>query len=203
MCQFVETICVKDGVARNLRYHVERMNRTIREFFPDMAMVTEADLLGDIPAVDGLQKARVVYDERGIVERSFAPYTMRNIQRIAVVEDDSISYAWKSTDRSMLIKQREKAPAYDEVIIVKEGCITDTSYTNLCFFDGKEWFTPDTPLLPGTMRQALLDQGRIKEKRIRIEDLQQYHGVSLINAMMTLGDMVMEMKRIDFEIDFS
>ena len=203
MCQFVETICVKDGVARNLRYHVERMNRTIREFFPDMAMVTEADLLGDIPLVDGLQKARVVYDERGIVERSFAPYTMRNIQRIAVVEDDSISYAWKSTDRSMLIKQREKAPAYDEVIIVKEGCITDTSYTNLCFFDGKEWFTPDTPLLPGTMRQALLDQGRIKEKRIRIEDLPQYQSVSLINAMMTLGDMVMEMKRIDSEIDFS
>ena len=193
MCQFVETICVKDGVARNLRYHVERMNRTIRAFFPDMATVTEADLLGEIPALDGLQKARVVYDERGIVERSFAPYTMRNIQRIAVVEDDSISYTWKSTDRSMLIKQREKAPSYDEVIIVKDGCITDTSYTNLCFFDGKEWFTPDTPLLPGTMRQSLLDQGVIKEKRIRIEDLPKYQRVCLINAMMTLGDMVVEM----------
>ena len=203
MCQFVETICVKDGVARNLRYHVERMNRTIREFFPNRAVVTEEDLFFDIPTVDGLQKARLVYDEHGIVERSIAPYTMRNIQRIAVVEDDSISYAWKSTDRSMLVKQREKALSYDEVIIVKEGCITDTSYTNLCFFDGNEWFTPDTPLLPGTMRQALLDQGRIKEKRIRIEDLPQYQSVSLINAMMTLGDMVMEMKRIDFEIDFS
>lgn len=203
MCQFVETICVKDGVARNLHYHLERMNRTIREFFPNRAVVTEEDLFCDIPTVDGLQKARLVYDGRGIVERSFAPYTMRNIQRIAVVEDDSISYAWKSTDRSMLIKQREKAPAYDEVIIVKEGCITDTSYTNLCFFDGKEWFTPDTPLLPGTMRQALLDQGRIKEKRIRIEDLRQYQSVSLINAMITLGDMVMEGERIDSEIDFS
>ena len=196
MCQFVETICVKDGVARNLRYHLERMNRTIREFFPNRAIVTEEDLFCDISAVDGLQKTRLVYDERGIVERSIEPYTMRNIQRIAVVEDDSISYAWKSTDRSMLVKQREKAPSYDEVIIVKEGCITDTSYTNLCFFDGNEWFTPDTPLLPGTMRQALLDQGLIKEKRIRIDDLRQYQSVSLINAMMSLGEMVVPIDRI-------
>ena len=197
MCQFVETICVKDGVARNLRHHLERMNRTIREFFPNRAIVTEEELLSDIPAVDGLQKARLVYDEHGIVERSIAPYTMRNIQRIALVEDNDISYAWKSIDRSMLVKQREKAPLYDEVIIVKEGCITDTSYTNLCFFDGNEWFTPDTPLLPGTMRQALLAQGLIKEKRIQIDDLRQYQSVSLINAMMCLGEMVVPIERIE------
>ena len=189
MCQFVETICIKDGKARNLSYHVERMNRTIRKFFPDMTPVTETNLLGDIPTIGDLQKARVVYSEQGITERTFAPYTTRHIQSIAIVEDNSISYTWKSTDRSTLLKQREKASWADEVMIVKDGCITDTSYTNLCFYDGCEWITPDTPLLPGTMRQYLLDEGQIKERRIRIEDLSKYQKVSLINAMMELGDL--------------
>ena len=196
MCQFVETICIKDGKARNLRYHVERMNRTIDQFFPDLAPVTETGLLGEIPAIEGLQKARVVYSEQGITERTFAPYTTRHIQSIATVVDDSINYTWKSTDRSMLVKQREKAPWADEVIIVKDGCITDTSYTNLCFYDGREWFTPDTPLLPGTMRQYLLDEGLIKERRIRIDDLGKYQQVSLINAMMALGALTIPIENI-------
>lgn len=196
MCQFVETICIKDGKARNLRYHVERMNRTIDQFFPDLTPVTETELLGDIPAIEGLQKARVVYSGQGITERTFAPYTTRHIQSIATVVDDSINYTWKSTDRSMLVKQREKAPWADEVIIVKDGCITDTSYTNLCFYDGHEWFTPDTPLLHGTMRQYLLDEGLIKERRIRIDDLDKYQQVSLINAMMALGTLTIPIENI-------
>ena len=96
----------------------------------------------------------------------------------------------------MLVKQREKAPSYDEVIIVKDGYITDTSYTNLCFFDGTTWFTPDTPLLPGTMRQRLLDQGIIKEKSIPLSDLNKYQSISLINAMMDLGELVIPVSKI-------
>ena len=49
MCQFVETICIKDGTARHLHYHVERMQRTIRHFFPHMPMVAESDLLCEVP----------------------------------------------------------------------------------------------------------------------------------------------------------
>ena len=199
MCQFVETICIKDGKARNLGYHAERLNRTISRFFKNMAPVTEADLLHDIPTTVGLQKARVVYGAEGITERSFAPYSMRTIKSIAVVEDNNISYTWKSTDRSKLVKQREKAPWADEVIIVKDGCITDTSYTNICLYDGNEWFTPDTPLLHGTMRQYLLDKGQIKERRINIADLGHYKAVSLINAMMELGEMLIPIDKIKID----
>jgi 4-amino-4-deoxychorismate lyase len=172
------------------------MQRTIRHFFPHMPMVAESDLLCDVPTIEGLQKARVVYDEHGIIERTFAPYSIRSIKNIIVVEDNNISYPWKSTNRSMLVKQREKAPSYDEVIIVKDGDITDTSYTNLCFFDGTTWFTPDTPLLPGTMRQRLLDQGIIKEKSIPLSDLNKYQSISLINAMMDLGELVIPVSKI-------
>jgi 4-amino-4-deoxychorismate lyase len=192
MCQFVETICVKDGEARHLRYHADRMNRTIRHFFPHLPSVTEADLLPLIPCKAGLQKARVVYGGEGIMERTFASYTKRTIQSIALVEDNAIDYSWKSTDRTQLIRQREKAPHCDEVIIIKNGCVTDTSYTNICFYDGSEWFTPDTPLLPGTMRQYLLDNGLVKSRHILAADLPHYQKVSLVNAMMELGDLCLE-----------
>jgi len=196
MCQFVETICIQDGKARNLRYHIDRMNRTIRQFFPHLTSVTEADLLPQIPQESGLQKARVVYSAEGITERTFAPYALRTIQSIALVEDNDINYRWKSTDRTPLTRQREKAPHADEVIIIKDGCVTDTSYTNLCFFDGHEWFTPDTPLLPGTMRQYLLDQGLIKPRHILATDIPHYQRVSLINAMMVLGDLCFDVASI-------
>ena len=196
MCQFVETICIQDGKVRNLRYHIDRMNRTIRQFFPHLASVTEADLLPQIPQKSGLQKARVVYSAEGITERTFAPYALRTIQSIALVEDNEINYRWKSTDRTPLTRQCEKAPHADEVIIIKDGCVTDTSYTNLCFFDGHEWFTPDTPLLPGTMRQYLLDQGLIKPRHILATDILHYQRVSLINAMMVLGDLCFDVASI-------
>jgi 4-amino-4-deoxychorismate lyase len=163
----------------------------MRAFFPESKAIYEHELLTDIPNVQGLQKARVVYDENGITERSFAPYSIRKINSIAIVEGNDISYSWKSTDRSALMRLREKAPDYDEVIIIKNGCVTDTSYTNLCFFDGKEWLTPDTPLLRGTMRQKLLDEGIIREARILKTDLHKFQSVSLINAMMPLGELLL------------
>lgn len=190
MCQFVETICIENGKPRNLSYHVQRLNLTMRTFFPESKAIGEHELLTDIPNVQGLQKARVVYDENGITERSFAPYSIRKINSIAIVEGNDISYSWKSTDRTALMRLREKAPDYDEVIIIKNGCVTDTSYTNLCFFDGKEWLTPDTPLLRGTMRQKLLDEGIIREARILKSDLNKFQSVSLINAMMPLGELL-------------
>ena len=190
MCQFVETICIENGKPRNLSYHVQRLNLTMRTFFPESKAIGEHELLTDIPNVQGLQKARVVYNENGITERSFAPYTIRKINSIAIVEGNDISYSWKSTDRTALMRLREKAPDYDEVIIIKNGCVTDTSYTNLCFFDGKEWLTPDTPLLRGTMRQKLLDEGIIREARILKSDLNKFQSVSLINAMMPLGELL-------------
>ena len=193
MCQFVETICIENGKPRNLSYHVQRLNLTMRTFFPESKAIGEHELLTDIPNVQGLQKARVVYDENGITERSFAPYSIRKINSIAIVEGNDISYSWKSTDRTALMRLREKAPDYDEVIIIKNGCVTDTSYTNLCFFDGKEWLTPDTPLLRGTMRQKLLDEGIIREARILKTDLHKFQSVSLTNAMMPLGELLLSL----------
>jgi len=46
--------------------------------------------------------------------------------------------------------------------------------------------TPDTPLLPGTMRASLLAKGLIRESRITPENLHSYQKLKLINAMNDL-----------------
>jgi 4-amino-4-deoxychorismate lyase len=77
----------------------------------------------------------------------------------------------------------------DEIILVKNGLITDTSYSNLAFFDGVQWYTPEHPLLNGVRRQALLKQKRVREKRITPDELGSFVKLSLINAMLDLGEV--------------
>ena len=84
---------------------------------------------------------------------------------------------------SRLLLQKGDA---DEIIIVKNGRLTDTSYSNIALFDGNRWVTPAHPLLKGTMRQSLIDKGLLEEKDIMAEDFPKYLEVRLINAMMPL-----------------
>ncbi len=143
-------------------------------------------------------KARVVYGENGVETVEYAPYSMRNISSLKVVEDNTIAYDYKSTDRSSLNTLVEKKGSSDDIIIVKYGLLTDTSFTNLAIFDGKHWTTPIHPLLPGTKRAALLDKGIIHEADITLEDLRKANKVSLFNAMIEFGEMEIAIKNVHF-----
>jgi 4-amino-4-deoxychorismate lyase len=74
----------------------------------------------------------------------------------------------------------------DEILIIKNGFVTDTSFSNIVFFDGIKWITPSTYLLNGTQRQQLLQQGAIIEEEIRPSDLKHFRFAKLINAMLDL-----------------
>lgn len=87
-------------------------------------------------------------------------------------------------------------PVDEELIIVKNGIITDTSYANLVFYNGKEWHTPSRPLLQGTKRQKLIDEGKIKEREIRVHDLKKFTKCSLINAMLDIGEIELPVNKI-------
>jgi len=70
------------------------------------------------------------------------------------------------------------------MIIIKNGLVTDGSYTNVAFFDGENWWTPSSPLLKGIQREVLLSTGIIKEKTIPVDSISMYQKVKLFNAMM-------------------
>lgn len=196
--QFVETIKIKDGKVVNLSCHQVRMERTINHFFPDLAQRAMPCLKEPIkPRKDmDFVKARVVYGMEGVELIEYIPYSIRNIKSLQIVYNDTIEYEYKSTDRSALNKLVADKGACDEIIIVKNGYITDTSFTNLAIFDSGEWITPKRPLLYGTKRASLLDKRLIKEADITLDVLRKACKVRLFNAMIEFGEIEIDVKHI-------
>jgi 4-amino-4-deoxychorismate lyase len=189
MCQLVESLKLKDGVIQNLEYHQNRMNRSMTELFPDAEKIELAKAI-TIPqnCKSGIYKVRVVYGS-GIEKIEIEPYSFRIIKSLKVVHHESIDYHLKYIDRQILQQLFAQRESCDDIIIIKEGFVTDSFVANLLFFDGEKWITPTTPLLKGTKRQLLLDQGIISEREIREEDIRSYQKVGLINALIDLEEM--------------
>jgi 4-amino-4-deoxychorismate lyase len=108
---------------------------------------------------------------------------MRSIKNCLLTEIGDHVYDYKYTNRDWL-KEALQLAGTDEIILTSEGLIKDASYANLAFFNGSNWFTPKSPLLLGTRRAALIEEGIINEMEIRLQDLYQYKSMKLINAMM-------------------
>ncbi len=186
---FSEVIRVENGHMCDFDAHERRMQRTCRHFFGCGIAVDRTCLTVPQEMRSGLVKCRILYG-REITEVTFAPYVFRSIRSLAVVEDDAIEYDYKYADRSALEALRQ-AGGCDDVLIVKDGVLTDTSFSNVVLEDGAGNFvTPVDALLKGTRREGLLRSGRIAEKRIAVEDISGYRYVYLINAMIGLEDCV-------------
>ena len=199
MCQLVESIKLKDGAIQNLEYHQMRMNRSMDELFPKREKINLATVIS-IPDnfASGIFKVRVLYGN-SVQKIEIEPYTFRTIQSLKVVHHESVDYHLKYTDRQILQELFAQRENYDDIIIVKNGLVTDSFAANLLFFDGETWVTPNSPLLKGTKRQLLIDQGFVFEKKIRLEDIRSYQKIGLINAMIGFEEMPMiEIEKVCF-----
>jgi 4-amino-4-deoxychorismate lyase len=180
---FIETMRVVDGQIANLSGHIGRMQRTVREVFN---CEPELQQLRNLAIPAEAKKCRIVYG-KAIESIEFSDYKPRQISTLKLVEaTPEVDYHLKYADRSALNKLAELRGDCDEILIVKDGQITDTSFSNVVFTDGQRFVTPSSYLLPGTMRAALLQSGIITEAPIRPGDLQQFTHVTLINAMLPL-----------------
>ncbi|HEY8936446.1 MAG TPA: aminotransferase class IV, partial [Cyclobacteriaceae bacterium] len=114
----------------------------------------------------------------------FIPYQPKSIRSLRIVEHDRINYEFKYADRRTIDRLFELRKGCDDIIIIKRGLVTDSSFSNIVFKKGKHWYTPWSALLKGTMRQSLLEDGIIEEEEIRKEDLKDFESFKLINAML-------------------
>lgn len=194
MCLFIETIRIEDGVVCNLAYHNKRMNETRTDHFGQLPPLNLFDYITP-PQSEGRIKCRVIYQEK-IEEVTYASYTVRPIHSLQLINSDTIDYHHKSTDRDTLNYLFAQRCNQDDVLIVKNGLLTDTSIANIALFDGENWFTPSAPLLKGTQRAFLLDKGLIEEKQIRAEDLHSYQQIALFNAMIPFGEIILSTDKI-------
>jgi len=186
---FIETIKVVDGQFLNLPYHMDRMNRTMISFF-NTSMFIEL-WTGDIPweLQTGVVKCRITYSHCS-VNIEYEKYHMRKIDSLKLIKDNTIDYSFKYADRRPLIHLLDQKGACDDILIVKNGFITDTSYANVVLKNSSGLYTPSTCLLTGVKRQLLIDRNIIRKKEIHYSNLQNYDQLYLINAMIDIEDEV-------------
>ena len=184
--EFVETIRVEQGRAWNLEYHNERMNRTRRAFWGNNVEELHLEDWLHPETYTERTRCRVVYG-RNICQVEYFPYQMRLVRNLKLVTCDEAQYVYKSTDRSQLNSLYDLRGEADEILIVRNGRLTDTSIANIALYDGKQWCTPTFPLLKGTQRARLLHEGCIVEKDILVFDIGQYQKIRLFNAMIPFG----------------
>ena len=183
MKQFLESICCKDGVLLNLSYHQQRLDKVFQHFYPGHLPISLAVLTIPEEYQKGIYKCRLKYSHQ-ILSLEFSSYAMRPINSLKLVEHNQIEYAHKYADRTTLNELFEKKSIADDVLIVKNGLLTDTTYANIALFDGIKWLTPVSPLLAGTRRAKLLDDGIIQLATIKKNDIGNFQCVRLFNAMI-------------------
>lgn len=186
MSRFIETIQLLNGKLMNMEFHQNRFEQTRKEALG----LRKHPLLAEIVQVpegleQGILKCRVVYDKE-VVRIEYEPYQVNRVRSLRMVHAESIEYGYKYADRSELEELFRLRNGCDDILIVKNNCITDSFYANVVFWNGINWETPDTPLLPGTKRASLLKRGLITESRITAGDLGGYQKLKLINAMLDL-----------------
>lgn len=185
MSRLIETICVRDGIPLHLSDHQDRMDRSLMALYGLENKISLEKSL-QVPSVfkSGWVKCRVAYG-KNIEHVNWTPYHIRSVDSITLVHADDLEYSWKYKDRSVFERLIRQAGT-DDVIVVKAGYITDSSYANLLFREDNEWFTPDTPLLPGTQRKRLIESGKVSIRPIRPGDISQFDALKYINAMLDL-----------------
>ncbi len=180
MSLFFETIRLEGRKIHNAKYHNHRLNETIAANFGIKTVYDIRDHI-TLPEDDRLYKCKLIYDTK-IRSVTISPYLRKCYRSIRCIDAD-INYPFKSTDRTAIDTLFDRRGEDDDILIIRDGLLTDTSIANIAIFDGLEWLTPATPLLPGTMRAALLDAQKLKIADITPKSLQKMTKFAIMNTM--------------------
>jgi 4-amino-4-deoxychorismate lyase len=196
MSLLIESIKLLDGNFFNLFYHEQRMIRSLNQLCGIHDEINLEEFLKNLNyPTKGLYKCRIIYDENSR-EVEFHPYSWKPVNSLKIIEHDRISYEFKYTDRKTIDRLYSLRKECDDILIVKRGQVTDSSSSNIVFKKGNTWYTPWSALLKGTQRQKLIDENKIVEEEIRLEDIASFDTFKLINAMLEFDGPEISVKNI-------
>lgn len=169
-----------DGV-RLLEYHLGRMTRS-------------ADVLGFLfdrhAARNELQAAtfrlrtpsrlRLLLSRRGSMAIEIRPHQPwpEALVKIAVVKRpvgaEDFRLLHKTTDRSFYTKALRESGSFEVLFMDSQGFLTEGTFSSLFVERGDKLLTPPLSrgLLPGVLRQSLIDMGEAVESDLRLADLE-------------------------------
>lgn len=198
MCLLVESIKYLDGRFYNVDLHQSRMNNSRKAIFGLSNPLSLDNYLKSMTCPPkGLFKCRLIYS-RDIIGHELKGYELRKINSLKLLFDDQIDYVFKYLDRPALDLLFQSKGDNDEILIVKNGLVTDAYYYNVVFQKDNMYYTPSSPLLQGVQRQFLLDSKIILKKKIKVSEISKFGKVHLINAMTPLNKLTIPIENIEY-----
>jgi 4-amino-4-deoxychorismate lyase len=186
MYLFIETICYEGGAFQRIELHNARFNSTRKQFF-GMQTNLQLELLLSIPPTMKSQtvKCTITYAS-AIIDIDYSIYKIRPLSSLQMVCSDSIDYSFKFANRTIVNSLFNLRDQSDDILIIKNGFIADTSYANIVFKRKNLWYSPQNPLLKGTRLQSYLNEKRITPALLSIKDLPLFSEARIINAMISI-----------------
>ncbi len=185
MKQFLETICIRDDVPQHLEWHQRRVDATLHHFYPDHRHSWALGACIDVPLENqsDVVRCRILYDAHHFSIQYF-PYTPRVIKSLKLVEaPPGLEYRYKYADRKMLEDLYQQRGNADDILITRDGWVTDTSIANIAFQKNGRWYTPSIPLLAGTTWKRLVTEGILIAKPINLQEFLNFDCFKIFNAM--------------------
>ncbi len=193
--ELLESLRLEDGQVQRLQRHLDRLGRSAAHFgYPWTPQLRQAiqTLLEDAARQHPLGdfKLRLLLDAQGqaLVQAAPLPHTPTPI-RVALASapmaavDDFIRH--KTTRRAAYTRFALPAGCFDTLLYNQQGEITEFTIGNVAVNLAGQWFTPpeSAGLLPGVMRQSLIEAGRLTERTISLSELPQVQAMALINSV--------------------
>lgn len=182
MYPLLETVCIKDGHILNFQWHQMRYCRSIYRYYRRTALYPLFANIS-IPQNSGLYKLRILYNLKHKIWQ-FSAYSYQQNYKLKLIEANNLCYSLKYSDRRSIDELYLQRGICDDILITKQGLITDTSRHNILFFNAHSWYTPSAPLLVGTTLERLIYQRQIIPTTIRFQHISTlYTHFKLINCM--------------------
>jgi 4-amino-4-deoxychorismate lyase len=186
MCLFIETICYEHGQLQLIDLHNSRCNQTRSHFFGAVSdLHLESFITVPVNLMDKTVKCRVAYG-KAVVNIEFEPYRIKPIRSLQLIFDDTIDYAFKFANRSKLNQLYQLRGQADDILIIKDGFITDTTYANIIFRKDGIWYSPQNPLLKGVRLESYIRENRVTPALLCPNDLSHFSEARIINAMISV-----------------
>jgi para-aminobenzoate synthetase/4-amino-4-deoxychorismate lyase len=192
--ELLESMLLEDGALFLLQRHVERMRASAEYFcfrFPEAEIYSK---LGGVATdkAQGRWKVRLLLSRTGEIRVEShelvrgGEKTLRVALAAEPVNSGDKFLFHKTTNRVVYETALNARPDVDDVILWNEnGEITEATLSNVVVSLAGKLHTPPllAGLLPGTLREEMLSTGKISERTIRKEELQEASEVFLINSV--------------------
>lgn len=186
MKSFIETICIRHGQIQHLSWHQQRVDATLLYFYPahDHTWILSECIQIPPDIHSELVRCKITYDAHHI-EIRYTPYALRDVSSVMLKEIPvDFHYPFKFAERTIIKKLFNERGKADEILMLRQGWITDTSIANIAFENKGRWYTPSLPLLAGTTWKRLISQGILIPRPIHVSEIVDYSGYKLFNAMI-------------------